>query len=341
MIKVCYFLPGYFNNIIFDINNSVINRDDYAYSHYLFKNDALLKGIDVATMDINNVSDSDIIIYHDVLSNDISLGKVGVKRWLILFESEVISPDNWDLSKHRYFDKIFTWCDELVDNTRYFKINFSHKFPFSKNEFLRDRISIKKKKLCTLIAGNKKVRHPLELYSEREKAIRWFEKNAIDDFDLYGQGWNKRKFNNRYVNFAFSRVKWLEKKFPARYKSYKGTVDSKKETLSKYMFSICYENAQGISGYITEKIFDCFFAGCVPIYWGASNISDHIPKECFVDRRDFNSYEELYDYIKNMTEDEYLFIQKNISDYVFSKNADPYRAETFANTIVENILNDF
>jgi hypothetical protein len=42
-------------------------------------------------------------------------------------------------------------------------------------------------------------------------------------------------------------------------------VDSKKNTLEKYKFSICYENARDIPGYITEKIFDCFFAGCVPI----------------------------------------------------------------------------
>jgi hypothetical protein len=48
------------------------------------------------------------------------------------------------------------------------------------------------------------------------------------------------------------------------YLSYKGKIDSKKDTLEKYKFSICYENARDTPGYITEKIFDCFFAANSP-----------------------------------------------------------------------------
>ena len=81
--------------------------------------------------------------------------------------------------KHKYFNKIFTWHDELVDNKKYFKLNFSHLFPKSINKDLS-----KKQKLCTLIAGNKRVKHSLELYSKRVEAIRWFEKNHPEDFDL-------------------------------------------------------------------------------------------------------------------------------------------------------------
>ena len=41
-----------------------------------------------------------------------------------------------------------------------------------------------------------------------------------------------------------------------------------------------------------------------------------------------------------MTEQVYLSIQKNIEEYLFSPKADPYRAETFASTVVEHILSD-
>ena len=27
---------------------------------------------------------------------------------------------------HKYFNKIFTWDDKIIDNKKYFKINFSH-----------------------------------------------------------------------------------------------------------------------------------------------------------------------------------------------------------------------
>jgi len=45
-------------------------------------------------------------------------------------------------------------------------------------------------------------------------------------------------------------------------------VGHKKPIMEQYKFSIYHENARNIPGYITEKIFDSFFAGCVPVYWG-------------------------------------------------------------------------
>ncbi|NGZ66717.1 hypothetical protein G6Z92_06910, partial [Vibrio aestuarianus subsp. cardii] len=227
-----------------------------------------------------------------------------------------------------------------VDNKRYFKINFCHKFPESRVEYQSGASSFKDKKLCTLISGNKKVTHKLELYSERVKTIRWFEEHAIDDFDLYGIGWDKYISGNRYTRFLVSKMGKLGKLFSTGFPSYKGMVDSKFETLINYKFAICYENAQLIPGYITEKIFDCFFAGCVPVYWGAPNITDHIPENCFIDRRKFKTHEDLYSYMNNITEKEYLEIQRNIENYLFSKKADPYRAETFANVIVRHISDD-
>ena len=47
---------------------------------------------------------------------------------------------------------------------------------------------------------------------------------------------------------------------------------------------------------VSEKIFDCFAAGNVPIYWGASNVTDYIPEDCFIDMRSFSSFEELYQF---------------------------------------------
>ena len=43
-----------------------------------------------------------------------------------------------------------------------------------------------------MIASNKTVPHssPLLLYSERIRTIRWLEKHAPQDFDLFGLGWD-------------------------------------------------------------------------------------------------------------------------------------------------------
>lgn len=103
-------------------------------------------------------------------------------------------------------------------------------------------------------------------------------------------------------------------------------------------FSICYENAKNIPGYITEKIFDSFFAGCIPIYWGANNIDKYVPKECFIDKRDFPTYDELFKYISTMsgkTIGEYL---ESIEKYLRSDDSEQFTSTYFANTIIKSIV---
>ncbi len=47
--------------------------------------------------------------------------------------------------------------------------------------------------------------------------------------------------------------------------------DNKRMYLERYRFNICPENSLG-DGYITEKLFESLWSGCIPIYWGASDL---------------------------------------------------------------------
>ena len=328
MNKACIVVSTiYQNNKLFDLNDNIINRDNCMYPFYLLKKK--FKDIDLSTQDINNIEDSEIVIYNEMpkilpKQEDIH------KSYLLIFESELIRPDNWDSERHRYFNKIFTWNDEIVDNKKYFKLNFSQEIPKHINKDLS-----KKEKLCTLIAGNKKNNHTLELYSKRVEAIIWFEKNHLEEFEFYGIGWDKYSSSNKYINYLLDELN-LSKLFATNYISYKGKVDSKKEILSKYKFAICYENARDIPGYITEKIFDCFFSGCIPIYWGASNVTAHIPKECFIDKREFDSYEELYEYVNNINDEKYLEYLNNIEIFLNGDQVKKFSSEYFSEKIIKN-----
>ncbi|MFY4818020.1 glycosyltransferase family 10 domain-containing protein [Aliarcobacter butzleri] len=342
MKKACIVLPKYLqNNAIFD-KNSKLNRDNIFNKYIELKKELQKYGFDLSTNDINIIEESEIIFYFDMPKTLPNIDKIK-NSFLILVESELIRPDNYHLEKHKYFNKIFTWHDELVDDKKYFKLNFSHLFPKSINKDLS-----KKQKLCTLIAGNKRLTHPLELYSKRIEAIRWFEKNHPQDFDLYGVGWDKYRFSGPILIRAFNRVPFLPKLFAKltgqNYPSYKGMVENKKETMEKYKFSICYENAKDIPGYITEKIFDSFFAGCIPIYWGANNILEYIPKECFIDFRDFDSYNELYKFIRNMNDNDYMNYLENIEYYLKSELAFQftgiYFSKKISTTIIKGTVND-
>ena len=46
---------------------------------------------------------------------------------------------------------------------------------------------------------------------------------------------------------------------------------SKRKWLEGYKFNICFENAS-YPGYLTEKLFDAYACGCIPIYWGDTSL---------------------------------------------------------------------
>lgn len=332
--------PFYLNNRIFDMSDKVSNMNDCLYIFYVLKKKFWKYGIDLSTQDINPPKDAMFVIYNDMPLTEISPHE---NNYLFLIESKLWNPGNWDMKKHDYFKKIFTWDDTLVDGKKYIKINYSHKIPSAITFDMR-----KKEKLCALVATNKFVVHPLELYTERTRAIRWFEKNHLQDFDLYGTGWDRyvvmtsvaavNRLSNIFLNRILYKLPLSKKLLSPRYHSYKCAVPSM-NVLPKYKFAICYENVKDVPGYITEKIFNCFFSGCVPIYWGAPNITDYIPSDTFIDRRKFKTYDELYKYIKNMPDTEYMLYLNAIEKFITTKKIYSFSAECFAEIVINEILN--
>ncbi|WP_417537728.1 glycosyltransferase family 10 domain-containing protein [Marinomonas sp.] len=332
MKKASIVMPSdfYNKNRLFDLNDKISNRDDCLYPYYLLKERLLEKGYLLATSDIHNPSESDIVFYNEMPKKLPSKNEID-KSYLLLFESELIRPDNWDDEKHQHFKKIFTWNDSFVNDEKYIKFNFPNKIPVRKD-------NIVKVKLCTLIAGNKKSQHPLELYSKRVEAIRWFEKNHPEDFDFYGVGWDAYQFTGpKYVKIL-NRIKPLGKILAPKFPSYKGKVKAKKDVLEQYRFVICFENARDIPGYITEKIFDCFFSGCVPIYWGANNIREYIPEDCFIDFTQFKNINEMHQYVISMPEGVYNNYLEKIDIFLNSEDSFSFSADGFVNILMDNIL---
>jgi len=182
-----------------------------------------------------------------------------------------------------------------------------------------------------------------ELYSARVQAIQWFEANTSNEFKLYGNGWKvPQKRLGRLGKLQYR----LEKIIPFLlgkpvFPSYQGPAPTKYSVLSKTKFCICYENARDIDGYITEKIFDCFFAGCIPIYWGDTNIAQVIPAQCFIDFRQFASYEDLYRFIKGIGPKQFSKYQDAAREFLMSAQFVPYSSSHFAKVIVQKIAQDF
>lgn len=68
---------------------------------------------------------------------------------------------------------------------------------------------------------------------------------------------------------------------------------TKLAVLGRYCFCLAFENAVE-DDYVTEKLYDCFLAGCVPVYLGAPNVADFVPApDSYLDVRDFASPRDL------------------------------------------------
>lgn len=235
------------------------------------------------------------------------------KLIFMMWEPPSVNPYNYYYKLHQFFGKILTWCDDIVDNKKYVKLFY----PRQQLCMVHDIVPFSKKKLCCMIASFLESTYPGELYTERLDTIEYFEKHEPNAFDLYGsRGWVEKKLKN-----------------------YKGSISKKIEILKKYRFCICYENAKDINGYITEKIFDCFHACCVPVYWGANNVEQYIPQSCFIDRRRFVNNAELYAFLKNMSEAEYAAYLEAIEDYLsFDPRAQLFSVENFITNVCQVIL---
>lgn len=98
---------------------------------------------------------------------------------------------------------------------------------------------------------------------------------------------------------------------------------------NKYKFIVCFENSYA-NGYITEKIFNCFYAKTIPIYKGSEKISDYINQNSFIDARS-NFIEE----VNKIKDDENLY-----NNYINSnKISDEYYNENYETELIKFIDN--
>lgn len=320
----------YLANAIFDRTNKNLNRDDCLAAFFYLRETFKMHGYDLSTQDINSIKKSDIVIYNDMPKKLPECDKIS-KSFLLILESPLIVKNSWKQERLKYFKKVFTWNDDYIDGKKFIKVNYSYDFQH------QGILKTHKNKLLCMISANKSSNEENELYSERENVIRFFEKKYPKEFDLYGIGWDKVRLNGIFK--IFKKIPYIWNRIPfTTYSSYRGSVANKKEVMSKYKFAICYENVRDLNGYITEKIFDCFFSGTVPIYWGASNITDYIPKDCFVDRRQFKTNEELYEHIINISDEEYITIIKNIEKYLNKQTDGNFSCNMFSKIVCDSIM---
>ena len=297
--------PAYYRDKMFDLSDPVLNRDDTlvpfaALRDRYAQNNITLKTADYLFSEPDSAGTVSDYYGLGVAGNLAALRQrsdVRLKAFVLL-EPPVVDPKSYaalaDLTAA--FEQVFlhnTFGDgyslEGVDQSRLRKLYW----PQSRQDVLEPYWSrTDRQDRIVVVNGNHiPANFNKELYSKRIEAMAALAKQ--DQVDLYGRGWNKW-----WSRASLWMPYWRHRR--TLMSIYKGPCANKYEVMSQYRYALCFEN-MAMSGYITEKIFDCFYSGTIPIYLGANDIADLIAPEAYIDARQFSTWSEIPRYLASLS----------------------------------------
>lgn len=102
---------------------------------------------------------------------------------------------------------------------------------------------------------------------------------------------------------------------------------------NRYKFILCFENSL-TDGYITEKIFNCYFSRSIPIYLGPNDVLRYFNKESFI-----NLSDKIENILQKMnflnTQENYnKFIDSNIINKTYNNENYKYYCNKFIETLI-------
>lgn len=220
--------------------------------------------------------------------NDVPAGRKKDKI-LVQVETMNIIPDNFSVENIRLYGGVATWNRKIFPQLQTMGANavLIPGFPLFDNYYNLTEFLPTEQKDGVSIVCRYRPKSPIE-YDIAHKRV---------DVFMNLKGMNK---------YAYGKVPYADEFYRGviggtTEGTYPSSLD-KLKTLNKHRFSVCFENAYHPLwswDYITEKILDCFKAKTIPIYLGCFNIEQHIPKELFIDYRDFKSDHQLSDYLNS------------------------------------------
>ena len=350
----------FYGDALFDRDNERLNRDGILLPFVALRDWLVGRGVQVHTADYLLRGEArnkcNLYLTLGIYDNYSALAKMPEVTLSAVFQFEcpIVEPAAYRAlgRAQMYFRHIYSWSDsaslERFVGGPLGCERFCWPQPF---EDVHDEIWRRtERKHLVLINSNKLPRLSWqELYSERLRAIEFFARRG--EIDLYGMGWDQPPMRmgrsrlpwtliraQRWVNGLWQRLRPDPLLCAAR-RVYRGPLASKAETLGRYNFAICFENMI-LKGWLTEKIFDCFYSGTVPIYWGTPDIDEHVPPDCFIDMRAFGSYEALGEHLRCLGPADIARYREAARDFLRSPRFRPFTTRAFVETVAGVIERD-
>jgi len=311
------------------------NNGEFYLPYAMLRDRFLASGIELNTPDVNAGREVEFELHINCRRRDPS-----IRAYVYLYENPLIRPLNRDRSALARYAKWFTWDGALQDDSRTVPLLYPNRF-----EAEGWNGPEKRPLFCVLVASNKALTavDPRDQYQARVRILDWYERHAPADFHLFGRGWDcPAALPGRWgrVRNQLRKIlaRFLHSKSP--YVTWRGPVDDKIELLKRTRFCLAHENCRDLEGYVTEKLFDAFRAGCVPVYVGPKEIAELVPEGCFIDGRAFATPAALDAFLRTIDDTVYRGYQERIRAFLLSAQAKPFSQDHFAEVIVREILAD-
>ena len=195
--------------------------------------------------------------------------------------------------------------------------------------------------------SKKQIRFPLWMiyyqyykYNESDNILTYiqnkYDENVKKTKDIFGSIIARHDRHGQRTLIYNELSKYGDIKSPGTFKNNTNSIGKNKidkiNYISRGIYNICPENS-AYEGYFTEKIFQAFEGGTIPLYWAIDLPEPEIinkNKYCFCN---INNKEELEKSIHNASNDPNQYIEGEL----FTENAGK-QIQIFYSTLLENIL---
>lgn len=230
----------------------------------------------------------------------------------------------WQLCDPKYLKKYA----KIMSSCKFNTYDYYYNIPRYEFELVNEFFDKPKDKLICMILRNKK---------NSQRALK-----MVPIFRIYNRYslLPFRKESDYALSEYFGETMYQSYGGPWTERCYQGEIPGggKWEVFSQYKFTFCPENSR-FNGYVTEKPIQPMCCGSIPIYYGAPDVEQYLPKGTFINFAEFKNIDEVCDYIYHMNENEYRQYRENIRRFVTTDESRRFSSVAFAETFL-GVLNE-
>jgi hypothetical protein len=146
------------------------------------------------------------------------------------------------------------------------------------------------------------------------KACAMYEQKG---FDIFGEGWDLLP-ETRNICLGVPRESTL---------TYVG----------RYRYYFAFENHTGHDSLISERVWDALWGDAVPVYRGHTGIDQFIPRDCYIDARDFRNAKEMLDWLYRTPRGRWEKYRCAGREFIGSRSVEKFLPEVFAKRFLRQI----